>query len=206
MAWFQGTRDATHAAVLLSSQANGSVYFDTTAFSAAGMRYGKLDPSKVGDAELLAEGEGALSAASALADKRHPADFVLWKASKEGEPQWDSPWGCGRPGWHIECSAMASDVLGSRVDLNAGGADLKFPHHENQMAQAEAHFNCCGWVNYFLHSGHLQARRRSSRAPGQRVGSASGLTPRPVPPRAADRGPQDVQVAQEFCYDRGGAT
>jgi cysteinyl-tRNA synthetase len=108
-------------------------------------------------AELLAEGEGALSAGSE-ADKRQPADFVLWKASKVGEPAWESPWGPGRPGWHIECSAMASDLLGDAVDLNSGGVDLKFPHHENQIAQAEAHFDCCegaSWVNYFLHSGHL---------------------------------------------------
>ena len=109
-------------------------------------------------AELLADGEGALSAGNE-AEKRQPADFVLWKASKVGEPAWESPWGAGRPGWHIECSAMASDLLGEKVDLNAGGVDLKFPHHENQIAQCEAHFNCCsgdGWVNYFLHSGHLQ--------------------------------------------------
>jgi len=157
-------------------ESNGSVYFDTNAFAnAPNMTYGKLDPSKVNlspseddtaaetddwtegksTAELLAEGEGALSAA-AVAEKRHPADFVLWKASKLGEPAWPSPWGDGRPGWHIECSAMASDMLGDRVDLNSGGVDLKFPHHENQIAQAEAHFNCCSWVNYFLHSGHLK--------------------------------------------------
>ena len=139
---------------------NGSVYFDTAAFAAAGLRYGKLDPSKVGDTELIAEGEGALSSADTSSEKRQPADFVLWKRSKQGEPEWESPWGKGRPGWHIECSAMASDVLGQRMDLNAGGADLKFPHHENQMAQAEAHYNCCGWVNYFLHSGHLQIEGR----------------------------------------------
>jgi cysteinyl-tRNA synthetase len=139
---------------------NGSVYFDTAAFAAAGLRYGKLDPSKVGDTELIAEGEGALSSADTASEKRQPADFVLWKRSKQGEPEWESPWGKGRPGWHIECSAMASDVLGQRMDLNAGGADLKFPHHENQMAQAEAHYNCCGWVNYFLHSGHLQIEGR----------------------------------------------
>ena len=141
-------------------ESNGSVYFDTAAFRDGGKSYGKLDPTKVGAAEgksvseLLLEGEGALSAGSA--DKRQPSDFVLWKASKRGEPAWASPWGEGRPGWHIECSAMASDLLGDQVDLNAGGADLKFPHHENQMAQAEAHFDCCSWVNYFLHSGHLQ--------------------------------------------------
>ena len=158
-------------------ESRGSVYFDTEAFrNAPGKQYGKLDPAKAAagqragagaddeaddwtegksSAQLLAEGEGALSA-DAAADKRHPADFVLWKASKAGEPSWASPWGLGRPGWHIECSAMASDLLGSHVDLNAGGVDLKFPHHENQIAQAEAHFDCCSWVNYFLHSGHLR--------------------------------------------------
>jgi len=142
-------------------ESNGSVYFDTAAFRASGKPYGKLDPTKVGAEEgksvreLLDEGEGALSADGG-ADKRQPADFVLWKASKRGEPAWPSPWGAGRPGWHIECSAMASDLLGDAVDLNAGGSDLKFPHHENQLAQAEAHFDCCAWVNYFLHSGHLK--------------------------------------------------
>lgn len=109
----------------------------------------------MGDLELIAEGEGALSAPDALGEKRQQSDFALWKASKPGEPAWPSPWGDGRPGWHIECSAMASDVLGEQVDVNAGGVDLKFPHHENQMAQAEAHFDCCNWVNYFMHSGHL---------------------------------------------------
>ena len=142
-------------------------------------RYGKLDAGKVGDVAAIAEGEGSLSAA-ADGEKRQQSDFALWKASKDGEPSWDSPWGAGRPGWHIECSAMASDLLGDNVDINAGGcalpprafalragpphhlaparrgrSDLKFPHHENQMAQCEAHFDCCGWVKTFLHSGHL---------------------------------------------------
>jgi len=138
-------------------EANGSVYFDTAAFtSSEGKVYGKLvDASALADKELLAEGEGALSASSAEADKRHPSDFALWKASKPGEPAWPSPWGEGRPGWHIECSAMMSDLLGGEVDINAGGIDLKFPHHENQMAQVEAHYDCCKACNYFWHSGHL---------------------------------------------------
>ena len=133
-------------------ESNGSVYFDTAAFSSAPSKtYGKLDPSKIklgsGDgadgtdwtegkssAELLLEAEGSLSAA-AEGEKRNTADFVLWKASKEGEPAWDSPWGDGRPGWHIECSTMASDLLGDQVDVNAGGVDLKFPHHENRTCR-----------------------------------------------------------------------
>jgi len=136
-------------------ESNGSVYFDTAAFAKSGKRYGKLEPGKVGDLTLLAEGEGALSTPTD-GEKKAAADFALWKRSKAGEPAWASPWGEGRPGWHIECSAMASELLGDQVDLNSGGSDLKFPHHENQMAQAEAHFDCCSWVNYFLHSGHLQ--------------------------------------------------
>ncbi|KAL8697568.1 MAG: hypothetical protein Q9224_002245 [Gallowayella concinna] len=93
--------------------------------------------------------------------KRSDADFALWKASKSGEPSWPSPWGAGRPGWHIECSAMASDVLGSRIDIHSGGIDLAFPHHDNELAQSEAywcdsqHKEQHQWVNYFLHMGHL---------------------------------------------------
>uniref|UniRef100_A0A7S2Z9D4 tRNA synthetases class I catalytic domain-containing protein n=1 Tax=Rhodosorus marinus TaxID=101924 RepID=A0A7S2Z9D4_9RHOD len=98
------------------------------------------------------QGEGALSQDD---EKRSPMDFVLWKSSKEGEPTWESQWGAGRPGWHIECSAMCSDILGSTVDINCGGVDLSFPHHENQLAQSEAYWDCSQWVNYFVHSGHL---------------------------------------------------
>jgi cysteinyl-tRNA synthetase len=128
----------------------GSVYFDTQSFRSQGHTYGKLNPWAVGSA-LAAEGEPG-------GDKRHPSDFALWKAAKPGEPTWDSPWGAGRPGWHIECSAMASAVIGQQVDIHTGGEDLRFPHHDNELAQAEAHYHCEGcqqWVNYFLHSGHL---------------------------------------------------
>ena len=89
-------------------------------------RYGKLDAGKVGDVAAIAEGEGSLSAA-ADGEKRQQSDFALWKASKDGEPSWDSPWGAGRPGWHIECSAMASDLLGDNVDINAGGCARPLP-------------------------------------------------------------------------------
>lgn len=136
---------------------SGSVYFDTRAFSGAGYNYGKLEPSSVGCEDLLAEGEGVLSAQddSIKQQKKSPGDFVLWKKSKPGEPFWESPWGAGRPGWHIECSAMASNVLGKLIDIHAGGVDLRFPHHSNEVAQAEAYHCCHQWVNYFLHSGHL---------------------------------------------------
>ncbi|EER10473.1 cysteinyl-tRNA synthetase, putative, partial [Perkinsus marinus ATCC 50983] len=91
-------------------------------------------------------------------EKRHRNDFALWKSSKRGEPSWESPWGLGRPGWHIECSVMASEVLGAHIDIHGGGSDLKFPHHDNEIAQSEAyHFNA-QWVNYFLHAGHLHIK------------------------------------------------
>jgi len=104
----------------------------------------------------MAEGEGALAGGDS--EKRHPNDFALWKASKPGEPSWDSPWGAGRPGWHIECSVMASNIIGENLDIHGGGVDLMFPHHDNEMAQAEAYHKCCQWVNYFLHAGHLHIK------------------------------------------------
>lgn len=79
-----------------------------------------------------------LGVLSSTASKRSASDFALWKASKAGEPSWPSPWGPGRPGWHIECSVMASAVLGSSIDIHSGGADLAFPHHDNELAQSEA--------------------------------------------------------------------
>ncbi|KAH0288677.1 hypothetical protein M436DRAFT_43126 [Aureobasidium namibiae CBS 147.97] len=139
---------------------NGSVYFDVGAWEKAGGVYARLEPWNKADPALLAEGEGSL-AAKGTSFKKSPADFSLWKASKAGEPAWNSPWGPGRPGWHIECSAMASDVLGARMDIHSGGIDLAFPHHDNELAQSEAfHCSCPAekdstWVNYFLHMGHL---------------------------------------------------
>ena len=133
-------------------ESNGSVYFSVPAFTATNP-YGKLAPWSVSDLSLLAEGEGALCGGKI--EKQHPSDFCLWKASKIGEPRWNSPWGEGRPGWHIECSAMAGDLLGEKLDIHAGGEDLRFPHHDNEIAQSEAHFECKQWVNYFFHAGHL---------------------------------------------------
>ncbi|XP_047343945.1 probable cysteine--tRNA ligase, mitochondrial isoform X5 [Vespa velutina] len=88
-------------------------------------------------------------------DKRSSLDFALWKAAKDKEPYWESPWGCGRPGWHIECSAMASAVFGKTIDIHSGGIDLMFPHHENEEAQSCCYHNTDQWVNYWLHCGHL---------------------------------------------------
>ena len=135
---------------------NGSVYFDTNAFKGDGYDYRKLKPGVDTSAEEMAEGEGAL--AGVATEKKHPNDFALWKASKPGEPSWESPWGPGRPGWHIECSVMASDIIGENMDIHGGGVDLMFPHHDNEMAQAEAYHKCCQWVNYFMHAGHLHIK------------------------------------------------
>ncbi|CAH8573616.1 unnamed protein product [Heterobilharzia americana] len=132
---------------------SGSVYFDTNRFANCSTHfYAKLVPNAFGDSDQLASGEGELSITS---EKKSSNDFALWKASKAGEPAWLSPWGKGRPGWHIECSVMASDILGDTLDIHSGGVDLKFPHHDNELAQAEAYFGHSHWVNYFLHSGHL---------------------------------------------------
>ncbi|KJZ74482.1 hypothetical protein HIM_06078 [Hirsutella minnesotensis 3608] len=139
-------------------EAEGSVYFDIAAFEKAGNTYARLRPDSRNDKSLQEEGEGSLS--KNLGGKRGAGDFALWKRSKAGEPFWPSKWGDGRPGWHIECSVMASDILGSRMDIHSGGVDLAFPHHDNELAQSEAFFCQHGkgehtWVNYFLHMGHL---------------------------------------------------
>ena len=105
------------------------------------------------DATLLADGEGTLEVGKS--DKKNQNDFALWKTSKRGEPSWNSPWGKGRPGWHIECSVMASEIFGENMDIHSGGVDLKFPHHDNEMAQSEAFYQNHQWVNYWFHAGHL---------------------------------------------------
>lgn len=124
---------------------NGTVYFDTKAFP----EYGKL--SKKNLDELIA---GASERVSLDDAKKNPTDFVLWKPFKPGEPKWDSPWGQGRPGWHIECSVMAKRYLGDTIDIHAGGEDLIFPHHENEIAQSEA-ANKKPFSKYWMHNGFI---------------------------------------------------
>lgn len=139
----------------------GSVYFDVDAFSKEDVStngngrhlYAKLCPWSAGNCKFIKEGEGSLGVQ--LGGKRDPRDFALWKASKAGEPSWDSPWGPGRPGWHIECSAMAAAVAPGTLDIHSGGIDLAFPHHDNELAQSEAFYESQQWVNYFLHAGHV---------------------------------------------------
>ena len=122
---------------------NGDVYFDTKKFK----DYGKLSGIKQEELEAGARIE-------VNDQKRHPMDFVLWKAKKEGEPGWASPWGEGRPGWHIECSVMSNRYLGETIDIHAGGQDLKFPHHENELAQSEARSGK-NFSNYWLHNEYI---------------------------------------------------
>ncbi|XP_051882024.1 probable cysteine--tRNA ligase, mitochondrial isoform X2 [Pristis pectinata] len=126
------------------STSSGNVYFD---IQSIGDRYGKFVKVNNHTAGELSE-----------TDKRHSSDFALWKTSKPEEPFWPSPWGNGRPGWHIECSTIASSVFGNQLDIHSGGIDLAFPHHENEVAQCEAYHQCEQWGNYFLHSGHLRLK------------------------------------------------
>src|SRR5207244_4872414 len=124
--------------------ANGDVYFDVTRDS----DYGKLCHR---DPEQLEAG-----ARIEVSDKkRNPGDFALWKAAKPGEPKWDSPWGQGRPGWHIECSAMSMKLLGQTLDIHGGGLDLQFPHHEDELAQSEC-FTGVPCARYWLHNGLMK--------------------------------------------------
>lgn len=135
---------------------DGSVYFDTVKFdSSPDHDYAKCQPWNKGKLDLINDAEGSLSNFGTNNGKKSKNDFALWKASKPGEPEWESPWGPGRPGWHIECSVMASDILGKNIDIHSGGIDLAFPHHDNELAQSEARFDNKQWINYFLHTGHL---------------------------------------------------
>lgn len=122
---------------------NGDVYFRTLKFN----EYGKLSHQPIDDLQSgarIAVGE----------QKEDPLDFALWKAAKEGEPYWESPWGKGRPGWHIECSAMNRKYLGNTIDIHCGGQDLIFPHHENEIAQSEC-ANGCTFSRYWMHNGYI---------------------------------------------------
>ena len=122
---------------------DGNVYFRTKEFN----EYGKLSKQPLEDLELGAR-------IDINERKDDPMDFALWKAKKEGEPYWESPWGEGRPGWHIECSAMANKFLGETIDLHSGGQDLIFPHHENEIAQSEC-ANCKPFSRYWMHNGYI---------------------------------------------------
>ncbi len=140
----------------IAYHAGGSVYYDVTKFE----KYGKLSKKRI---------EDLISGHRVEPDpkKRNPLDFALWKERKEGEPYWHSPWGLGRPGWHIECSAMSSHYLGQPFDIHGGGQDLIFPHHENEIAQSEA---AAGkpFANYWMHVGYVQMS-------GEKMSKSTGL-------------------------------
>ena len=124
---------------------NGDVYFEVEKFA----KYGRLSGRKLEDMQA-----GASERVDVEVEKKHPFDFVLWKHAKENEPSWASPWGNGRPGWHIECSAMSTCCLGNHFDIHGGGSDLMFPHHENEIAQSEASTDE-QYVNYWMHVGFI---------------------------------------------------
>ena len=164
---------------------NGDVYFECTKDE----DYGKLSGRNL--TEMLAG-----TRAETRDGKHNPADFALWKGSKPGEPAWDSPWGSGRPGWHIECSAMARKLLGDTIDIHGGGLDLMFPHHENELAQSES---CTGkpFARYWLHNGLL----RKSGA-GGKIGGEHSRHGDAVAPQSADMMAEKVQLkGLEFSVD-----
>ncbi|TFG02952.1 MAG: cysteine--tRNA ligase, partial [Promethearchaeota archaeon] len=130
-------------------ESNGSVYFDVSSFS----KY-KTILQNISQEDLEEEEEEEEIDYSIIGEKKNPKDFALWKKSKEDEPFWESPWGKGRPGWHIECSAMAIKYLGETIDIHGGGQDLKFPHHRNEISQSEA-YTGKPFANYFMHNGFV---------------------------------------------------
>lgn len=136
--------DKGFAYAVQTDEGQGDVYYDVSAFE----NYGKLSGKKLED---LRAGERV----AVDENKDDPLDFVLWKAAKPGEPSWDSPWGKGRPGWHIECSAMSTCCLGNHFDIHGGGQDLQFPHHENEIAQSEAATGET-FVNLWMHNGFVR--------------------------------------------------
>lgn len=138
--------------------ADGTVYFKTRSFKEYGkLSHKNLDDLRGGNRSLLVSGED---------QKEDPLDFVLWKPKKEGEPYWESPWCQGRPGWHIECSVMSKKYLGEEIDIHAGGEDLIFPHHENEIAQSEA-ANGKIFAKYWMHNGFLNIdNKKMSKSAG----------------------------------------
>ncbi len=125
-------------------EVEGNVYYEVARFPEYGKLSGRTEEGVMAGARVEVE-----------PNKRDPRDFALWKRAKPGEPAWASPWGPGRPGWHIECSTMIRETLGQQIDIHAGGRDLIFPHHENEIAQSEAYCHCSPFVRYWVHIGLL---------------------------------------------------
>ncbi|HEY9704466.1 MAG TPA: cysteine--tRNA ligase, partial [Allocoleopsis sp.] len=157
---------------------SGDVYYSVGDFS----DYGKLSGRNLADMQAGASGRVEVEDPD-LAKKKHPFDFALWKGVKPGEPYWESDWGNGRPGWHIECSAMVRDRLGETIDIHAGGADLIFPHHENEIAQSEAATGK-SLANYWLHNGMVTVNgEKMSKSLGNFI-TIRELLNRPTEPMA----------------------
>ncbi len=132
----------------MAYEVDGTVYFEVSKFA----NYGKLSRFSKEEMIALSKERGADPEDP---NKKTPLDFILWQKAKPGEPTWDSPWGKGRPGWHIECSSMIYDYLGARIDIHGGGEDLIYPHHESEIAQSESFTGKSPFVNYFLHTGSV---------------------------------------------------
>ncbi|WP_284977270.1 cysteine--tRNA ligase [Arthrobacter sp. efr-133-TYG-104] len=151
-----------------ASDGSGDVYFDVRSWS----KYGSLTRQNIDDMQGAPDVE-----AQFISRKRDPRDFALWKGYKEGEPRsasWDSPWGAGRPGWHLECSAMVTKYLGQRFDIHGGGLDLRFPHHENEMAQSQAAGD--DFANFWMHNGMVTYEgEKMSKSIGNTVSPAEML-------------------------------
>jgi len=160
---------------------NGDVFFDVTKDPG----YGQLSNRTV-DAQ---QGEGG----EAAAKKRNPGDFALWKSARSGEPSWESPWGAGRPGWHIECSAMSHEILGETFDIHGGGLDLMFPHHENERAQSTCRHDA-PMVKYWMHNGLMRAGSKG------KVGGKSDRLP------AAESGPATADTATEAAVEEAASS
>ncbi len=159
--FIQGLIDKGYAYVAES----GSVYFEVDKFP----DYGRLSGSTSREAWRQEE--------EFIREKKSPYDFALWKAAKPGEPSWESPWGRGRPGWHIECSVMSTKYLGQAIDIHGGGADLVFPHHENERAQSEALLGRRPWVKYWLHTSYLTIKgEKMSKSLGNIIPVKEALT------------------------------
>jgi len=142
---------------------DGDVYFDVTKDA----DYGKLTNRSIDQTQ----GDGGSTAER----KRSAADFALWKKAKAGEPSWESPWGPGRPGWHIECSAMSKAILGPHFDIHGGGLDLVFPHHENEMAQSES-LHDCPMATFWMHNGLMQAAGAAGKVGGRPRGAGEAAS------------------------------
>jgi cysteinyl-tRNA synthetase len=142
--WISGLMEKGYAYLL-----DDGVYFEVNKFQNYGKLSGRVKDEQEAGARVKID-----------ARKRSPLDFSLWKKAKEGEPSWPSPWGEGRPGWHIECSVMSTKYLGEQFDLHGGGMDLEFPHHENEIAQTEALTGKVPWVKYWVHNGFVNVNRQ----------------------------------------------